>query len=192
MIRVVLPALTFAATNRPMKKSAVPRQPSYFDRYVDLTDDIELAEAFRQSIAEADALDRDTLRALGDRAYAPGKWAIRDILQHIIDSERVFAYRALRFARNDKTALPGFDEALFAAHAGAARRSLEDMLAEMRLVRQSSVALFDSFDEKALRRTGVMFNAELPVLAIGFTIVGHQKHHFRVMEERYFPLLKNA
>ena len=192
MIRVVLCAATFAATNRLMKKSAVSRQPSYFDRYIDLVDDIGLAEAFRQSAAEFDAFDLDALHALGDRAYAPGKWTIKDLLQHIIDSERVFAYRALRFARNDKTALPGFDEGLFAAHSGAARRSLEDILAEMRLVRGSSVALFDSFDEPALRRTGVMFNSELPVLAIGFTIIGHQKHHLRIVEERYFPLLKNA
>jgi len=192
MAPVVLFAFTFAATNRPMKKSAVTRQPSYFDRYIDLIADVDLPEAFRQSIADLDALDPDALNALGDRVYAPGKWTIKDLLQHLIDSERVFAYRALRFARNDKTVLPGFDEGLFAAHSGAPRRSLEEILAEMRLVRGSSVALFDSFDEPALRRTGIMFNSELPVLAVGFTIIGHQKHHFRVMEERYFPLLENA
>lgn len=175
-----------------MKKSAVSRQPTYFDTYIDLVEDIDLAEAFRQSLAEIDSLDKNALQTLGDRVYAPGKWTIRDLFQHVIDTERVFAYRALRFARNDKTELPGFDEGLFAANSGANRRSLEDVIAEMRLVRESSAMLFATFDESALRRTGVMFNSELPVLAIGFTIAGHQKHHFRIMEERYFPLLENA
>lgn len=175
-----------------MKKSAVACNPSYFDRYIDQVDDLELSEAFRQSLAAIDALDLEKIRSIGDLVYAPGKWTLRDLFQHLTDCERVFAYRALRFARNDKTALPGFDENLFAENAGANGRALEAILAEMRGVRESTMLLFQSFDEAALRRTGVMFNTELPVLAIGFTIVGHQNHHFRVMAERYFPMLQTA
>ncbi|MBC7778327.1 MAG: DinB family protein, partial [Phycisphaerae bacterium] len=104
----------------------------------------------------------------------------------------VMAYRALRFARNDSTALPGFDENLFADHSGAGQRSLEDILAELRIVREGSKLLFDSFDETAMRRSGIMYKIELPVLAVGFTLIGHQIHHFRVMTERYFPLLQTA
>ncbi len=172
-----------------MKKSAISHAPTYFDTYINQVDDIELSEAFRQSIAAIDALDLEKLHAIGDRVYAPGKWTLKNLFQHISDCERVFAYRALRFARNDKTALPGFDENLFAEYSGADRRTLEDVLAELRSVRESTMLLFDSFDEAALRRTGVMYNSELPVHAIGFTAVGHQKHHFRIMEERYYPIL---
>ncbi len=172
-----------------MKKSAVARNPTYYDTYINQVEDIELSEAFQQSIAAIDTLDLEKFRLLGDLAYAPGKWTLRDILQHLIDGERVFTYRALRFARNDDTALPGYEENMFAEYAGANRRPLEDLLAELRCVRQGSQLLFASFDEAALRRCGVMFNSELPVLAIGFTIIGHQNHHMRIIEERYFPLL---
>lgn len=171
-----------------MKKTSIPHPPGYFDRYMDQVADIDLTDALRQSLEAIDALDRTMLRALGDQVYAPGKWTTREVFQHITDCERVFAYRALRFARNDQTALPGFDENLFAEYAGANRRPLETVLAELRSVRESTLHLFESFDEAALRRTGVMFNTELPVLAVGFTLVGHQVHHFRILEERYYPL----
>lgn len=173
-----------------MKLSAIPRNPSYYDTYIHQVDDLDLSEAFQQSIAALDTLDLAKLHALGDQVYAPGKWTIREVFQHLADCERVFAYRALRFARNDKTELPGFDESIFAEHSGAARRSLEEILAEVRSVRESTMMMFDSFDEAALRRTGVMSNTEMPVLAIGFTLIGHQNHHFRIMQERYFPLLQ--
>ncbi|MDX1913656.1 MAG: DinB family protein [Saprospiraceae bacterium] len=173
-----------------MKKTAIPHPPCYFDRYMDQVADIDLNDALRQSLEAIDALDRTMLQALGDQVYAPGKWTTREVFQHITDCERVFAYRALRFARNDQTALPGFDENLFAEYAGANRRPLETVLAELRSVRESTLHLFESFDEAALRRTGVMFNTELPVLAVGFTLVGHQVHHFRILEERYYPLAR--
>lgn len=172
-----------------MKKSDVLRQPSYFDTYLNQVEDIELSAAFQQSMAAIDALDLAKIHAIGDRVYAPGKWTLRDIFQHITDCERVFAYRALRFARNDKTALPGFDENLFAEMAGANRRSLEEILAELRSVRVSTMLFFNALEEVALHRTGVMFKSELSVLAVGFIAVGHQNHHLRIMEERYFSLV---
>ena len=172
-----------------MKKSDVFRKPSYFDRYIDQTPDIDLSEAFQQSIDTIDALDLDLLRRLGDQVYAPGKWTVRDIFQHITDTERIFDYRALRFSRNDQTPLPGFEEDDYARYADANRRPLEDIIAEMRQVRIGSQMLFESMSEAALQRTGVMFNSEVPVLAVGFTLIGHQVHHFGVMKERYFSLL---
>ena len=175
-----------------MKKSAVLRNPSYFDTYINQVNDIELNEAFQESLADIDDLDIEKLEAIGDRVYAPGKWTVKDLIQHITDGERVFAYRALRFARNDRTPLPGYDENIFAQYASANRRPLPEILAELRSVRESSLLLFQSFDEPALRRTGTMFHAELPVLAIGFTIIGHQEHHFRILEERYFSMLQTV
>ncbi|MFN0037819.1 MAG: DinB family protein, partial [Saprospiraceae bacterium] len=84
-----------------MKLSAIPRNPSYYDTYIHQVDDLDLSEAFQQSIAALDTLDLAKLHALGDQVYAPGKWTIREVFQHLADCERVFAYRALRFARND-------------------------------------------------------------------------------------------
>lgn len=175
-----------------MKISAVSYAPTYFDTYIKQVADLDLSEAFLQSIAAIDSLDIEKLHAIGDRVYAPGKWTLKDMFQHIIDTERIFAYRALRFARNDKTALPGFDENFFADNSGAINRSLTEILEELKAVRTSSMLLFNSFDESALRRTGIMFNTELPVLAVGFTLIGHQNHHFRILEERYFPILQTA
>ena len=173
-----------------MKKSDTSWPPTYFDTYTKRVADIELTEALAQSLADLHRLDVAKLRSLGDRVYAPGKWTVRDIIQHLSDCERVFAYRALRFARNDKTVMPSFDENLFAETAGANSRPLEQVLEELKLVRASTIALFDTFDDEALRRTGVMASMELPVLALGFTLVGHQIHHFGILVERYFPLLR--
>lgn len=172
-----------------MKKSDVARNPSYFDTYINKIDDLEIADALDQSLAELDALDLDSLHRLGDQVYAPGKWTVRDIIQHITDMERVFCYRAMSIGRNDTPTLPGCDENIYAANAGANTRPLEQALAELRHVRQGTLALFRTFDEAALRRTGIMFKFELPVLAVGFILAGHQRHHFGVMRERYFPLL---
>lgn len=171
-----------------MKRTDLSWNPNYFDTYIGKVADIELSEAFQQSIADLNALDLEHLHRIGDQVYAPGKWTIRDIFQHIIDCERVFAYRALRFARNDKTALPGFDEDLFAENANANQRPLEEIISELKLTRQSSMMMFNSFSDEALRRTNIVYQAELPVLAVGFILVGHQNHHFGVMKERYYPL----
>ena len=96
-----------------MTKSAIAILPNFFDRYINLTPDIDLIEALSQGGSFANLLPMETAEALGDRLYAPGKWTIRDIVQHLIDTERIMAYRAMRFARNDTTLLPGFDEDLF-------------------------------------------------------------------------------
>ncbi|HTG64802.1 MAG TPA: DinB family protein [Flavobacterium sp.] len=120
-----------------------------------------------------------------DYRYAEGKWTIKEIIQHIIDTERVFAYRALRISRNDKTPLPGFDENTFALNTNANDRHLQSLLTELSIVRQSTLALFKSFSEEQLRRIGIASNNELSVRAIGFIIIGHQKHHQKVFKERY-------
>jgi DinB superfamily len=168
-----------------MKKSDINQAPNYFDTYVNQVDDIELNDALKQSISDLDKLDFEALDKLADYAYAEGKWTIKQVFQHIIDTERIMAYRALRFSRNDKTQLPGFDENLFADNANVKKRSLRSLILELKQVRKSTITLFKSLDKKALKRTGIMFNSELSVLSVGFVIVGHQKHHLRVIKERY-------
>ena len=174
-----------------MKRSDLTFPPNYYDTYINKVDKLDLLDALKQSLEQLNALDKTKLKALGDQVYAPGKWTVRDTIQHLTDSERVFAYRALRFARNDQTPVASFDQNVYANTAGTNTQPLEEMLEEAKLVRQGSIALFRSLDETALRRTGVMYNCELPVAAIGFIIVGHQVHHFNILQERYFPLLEN-
>eukprot|EP01137_Pigoraptor_chileana_P007833 Opistho-2@3622 len=120
-----------------------------------------------------------------DYRYAEGKWTIKDILQHIIDAERIFAYRALRFARNDKTELPGFEENSYADQANGNKRSIQVLLTELAVVRQSTLSLFKSFSQEELLRSGIASNNPMSVRALGFVIIGHQNHHQRIFKERY-------
>ncbi len=120
-----------------------------------------------------------------DYRYAEGKWIIKDIIQHLIDAERIFGYRALRFARNDKTELPGFEENDYVDYANANKRSIQDLLSELAVVRQATLSLFKSFSNEELVRMGIASNKPMSVRALGFIIIGHQNHHQRVFEERY-------
>ena len=112
-------------------------------------------------------------------------------MQHITDNERVQAYRALRITRNDKTPLPGYDENLFAANVDPSGRSLGDLLEEFAIVRKANIVLFKNFNDEEQQRTGLCNNVTIPVLALGFVLVGHQLHHATITREKYFPLLKD-
>ena len=120
-----------------------------------------------------------------DFRYAEGKWTIKEIIQHIIDTERIFAYRALRISRNDKTALAGFNEDDYVDNTNANERNLQGLLTEMAVVRQATLSLFKSFSQEQLKRIGTASNHTISVRAIGFIMIGHQKHHQKIFEERY-------
>lgn len=120
-----------------------------------------------------------------DYAYAPGKWTIKEVLQHIIDAERVFSYRALRFARKDPTPLPGFDENLFAKNAQTDKRDWNDLVEEFKAVRNATELLFGSFDDEQLNASGTASNGSNYVLGFGYISVGHTLHHKKVIQERY-------
>jgi hypothetical protein len=171
------------------KWTDMPELPIFFDRYITKVADLPLLVALQFHHPSVILADMEQLVRLGDRVYAPGKWTARDIIQHITDTERVLAYRALRFARNDKTPLPGFDEQLFAKNASATNRTLESLKREWELLRTCNIALFESFDDEMLTRTGTAFQSEISVLALGFVICGHAVHHAQVLKERYLPLI---
>jgi hypothetical protein len=175
-----------------MKKSDINQPPCYFDRYIDYVADIEIVDALRASLAEIDSLDLVELSELGDAVYAEEKWAIKSIFQHLIDVERILSYRALRIARNDNTPLPGFDEAVLAQNAGAEKRSLDDLIAELKVARRSTSLLFASLDDESLQRSLVVEDKQISALAFGFTIVGHQKHHLKIIAEKYLPLIETS
>lgn len=117
--------------------------------------------------------------------YAPGKWSVREVLGHVADAERVFAYRMVRFARGDATSLPAFDEQAWMASAGFDRRPLADLIAEFRAVRQATIALVGSLDEAAIAREGVASGHRVTVRALYRIIVGHERHHVGILRERY-------
>ena len=144
------------------------------------------------SIDELDTLPLDQWKALGSKVYAPNKWTLKDILQHIIDVERIFAYRAMSFARGETQRLPSFDEDTYALNTDANNRPFEDLIAELKIVHASTKELFQSFLPDMLLKTGIGFKGAYSVGAIGFTLPGHQLWHFRIIEERYMPLLKMA
>jgi len=163
--------------------------PANFERYINQCADIEVVAALQiygRPVLEASL---DKLQALGDKVYAPGKWTVRDVLQHVIDAERIFAYRALRFARRDATILPPFDENEYAVTAGANQRSLHELTDEFFALRASTIALFQSFDTTMLQQEGQTSSGSISVLALGFAIAGHLLHHTAIFEERYYPLL---
>jgi len=120
-----------------------------------------------------------------DYRYAEGKWTIKEIIQHVIDTERIFAYRALRFSRNDKTPLPSFEEQDYADNSDANSRSIQELLTEFSAVRHSNLLFYKSLSDEQLKRIGTASNNQISVRALGFVIIGHQKHHQRVFEERY-------
>ena len=173
-----------------MKKSDIHPMPPFFDRYINLVDDIAIFEAFEKYSPDKVYADIDKLTALKDRIYAPGKWTVLDVLQHVIDNERIMAYRALRISRNDKTNLPGYDEEVLAKQTVAGKRSVTDLLEEFNLVRQTTVLLFKHMNEEMMLCAGVANNSEISPLALGYVIIGHPFHHMNVIRERYFPMLE--
>lgn len=120
-----------------------------------------------------------------DYSYAPGKWSIKELVQHVMDTERIFSYRALCFARGETASLPGYDENLYAQNCFAAWRDAESIIEEYKAIRNSTLHLYRSFTPTALERTGIANNLQQNVLRIAFIIAGHELHHFNVLKERY-------
>ena len=141
--------------------------------------------ALRNSTRELFSLLKSIPPEKHDHRYAEGKWTIKEVVQHMIDGERVFTYRALRFARKDDTPLPGFDENLFAQTAKADKRSWNDLVEEFAALRKSTESMFASFDNEQLEQSGVANENSNYVLGIGYILAGHVNHHCQVIKERY-------
>jgi len=170
-----------------MKSNQLPinEYADFYKSYIEALDNVELIEELEICLHEFIKFVRNIPMDKFDYKYQDGKWTIKEIIQHLIDSERVFGYRALRISRNDKTPLPGFDENSFVDNSNGKDRSLQSLLTEMAVVRQSTVSLFNSFSQEQLLNIGIASNKEVSVRAIGFIIIGHQKHHQKIFSERY-------
>jgi len=159
--------------------------PPFFTRYIDLVKDLDMIEALKQSNQLLLDLVATIPEEKGAYRYQPEKWSIKELLCHMMDAERIFAYRALRFARNDKTPLHGFEENDYAPEANAHARSVKQIAVEIKNLRASTIDLFASFNTQMLTRTGTANNVALPVLNLGYIIAGHETHHRNVLTDRY-------
>lgn len=171
-----------------MKKSDINPMPEYFDYYINLTDDIELSQAFDDSIRQIESFDIEKLTRIGNKIYAPDKWTVNSIIQHITDFERIFCYRALVYARQSGITPQGIDEQILAQNSNADSRNVTEVVEELRLARVATKSMFENFDEEILQTNGIIWKYEMSVLAMGFNLIGHQIHHFKVIEDKYFPL----
>lgn len=167
-------------------KADLPDRPAHFSTYIDQTLDLGLLESLNRPL-DAD-MEWAPYGAIAHKAYAPGKWTVAGVVQHMMDTERIFAYRALRIARGDTTALPGFDENTFGAASAGHGRPFPVMLEELHLLRRSTAAMFHSFHPDWLKRMGTCSGTAISAGALGFAILGHQRHHCGVLESRYRAL----
>lgn len=160
---------------------------SYFEGYLQLVSIKEksIIENLEDSQNEFETLLRDLDKKKHSFAYAEGKWTLKELIQHVIDTERVFCYRALCFARNDKTLLPGFDQDIFVANDTANERNYFDLLDEMATLRKSTIQLFKSFSDEALLRIGNASGNDMSVRVLGYLASGHQLHHLNIVKARY-------
>lgn len=159
--------------------------PDFYRGYVEKVHGLGLIPAMLKTGDDLISLVRNLPESRGDHSYAAGKWTIKDIILHITDAERIFAYRALRFARNDASELPGYDHNAFVEAGEANKRALHNLLAEFTNVRAASIDLFSSFDEEARVRSGFCNGHEMTVEMLGFIISGHLFHHLGVIHSKY-------
>jgi hypothetical protein len=157
----------------------------YYQNYISKAPDENVTKAIEKNSRNFRKLLKRIPKKKIDYAYAEGKWTIRELVQHVIDAERVFSYRATSIARKDPTALPSFDENVWAANSQASSRSWKDMIAEFRSLRDANESLFSSFSEEQLRSIGTASGKQVNVLALGFIISGHVEHHIDVLKEKY-------
>jgi hypothetical protein len=157
----------------------------YYGKYIEMVPGDDATPALRDQIGETVRLLKplDEQKAL--HRYAPGKWSVKEVVGHLSDSERVFAYRALRMGRGDATPLPGYDENAFVPAGRFDARPLADIVHEFELVRAASIALFRGLDDEALLRRGTANDKRISVRALAWITAGHELHHRRLLIERY-------
>ena len=169
-----------------MAKPQPGTYPAYFDKYIQLVDAGSATEACDKYAQPLITFFENIPEDKVGYRYAEGKWLVKEMLQHIIDTERILGFRALSIARKDKTPLPGFDENTYANASKADERSWSSLIEELKAVRTSTDLLFNSFTEEHLQQNGITNGQPNTVNAIGYIIFGHILHHKKILEERYF------
>ncbi|NBP68335.1 MAG: DinB family protein [Cytophagia bacterium] len=162
--------------------------PPFYQTYVKHVNNVPMLDALQNSQQKLQALLSTIPETKGEFRYDTSKWSIQELLCHMMDAERIFCYRALRFSRNDKTELHGFDENTYAPEANAGSRSIAQLAREMHNLRITTLDFFRSLTPAMLDRTGKANNTEMSVLALGYVVAGHETHHRIVLEERYLSV----
>ncbi len=169
---------------KPSEVTAKEYRDSY-KHYIQIAPDLEitssLKETYQATITFFENLATDKL----EYRYAEGKWTPKEILQHLMDTERIFAYRALRIARMDETPIPGFEQDDYVMPSKAHQRNIQDLLEEYKSIRQASISLFKSFDEEMWARMGTASGSPMSARAAASILPGHELHHIQVIQERY-------
>jgi hypothetical protein len=159
--------------------------PEYYGRYIAQVPQGKILTTLEQGLAATLALLGGLSPAQADFRYAPDKWSIKEVIGHVIDAERIFAYRALRFARNDKTPLPGFEQDDYMPYANFAERELSSLLHEFEHVRRASLDLFRHLDAEGWQRRGIASGGEFTVRAMAYITAGHEIHHRTILKAKY-------
>ena len=167
------------------KRPQSSEHPPYYDHYLNLVKDDDIIRTLKNQVIDIQSVISAIPEDKEDYAYAKGKWTIKEVLGHLIDVERIMGYRAIRFARKDKTVLPGFDENSFVANAQFNKRTLNDLAHEFAIVRGSNLASFKHFDETAMDQMGNANGKDVSVRAILYMIAGHATHHINMIQTKY-------
>jgi uncharacterized damage-inducible protein DinB len=163
--------------------------PSFYGKYIALVPEGELLQILETQLRDWQRLLGDLSEEQSDFRYEPGKWSIKEMLGHVSDSERIFAYRLLRIARGDQTPMAGFEQDDYVRTANSSARKRSDLLEEFTAVRRATVALVSSMDDTAWVRRGVANQREISATAMALVIAGHERHHQLILQERYLPAL---
>lgn len=174
-----------ALTNRP----SPDEYPAYFETYISQVPEEDILEVLQRQGGEIAAVFAGLPPAAGHFRYAPGKWTLLELLNHVVDTERIMAYRALCFARGEQQDLPSFDENLYAATASVEHRTLEDLLEELRLVRAANLHLFRHLTAEDWQRQGSANHRATTARALAWVMAGHLRHHLGIVEQRYLTAL---
>lgn len=169
-----------------MPRPDMSRVPVFYHKYIEQVEGDDLNEILSKQGITMTAFLHDIPAEKRDFRYGPDKWTIREVIQHIMDAERVFAYRALCIARGEQQPLPGFDENLYADNAQCTNRKWADMCEEFRVLRRANEILFASFNDKQLEAAGTASGWPVYVLGIGYMLAGHAQHHINILTDRYF------
>lgn len=173
-----------------MGRTATNKRPKFLEYVLHLNGEIELPEALKRSLKEINNLDIAQLKRIGLKSYEDGKWSVHKILQHLIDWERIWCFRAVIFARGEGAIPEAHDQEIMGKNSNADELSVECLINELSIVRQSTMMMFESFNKEILETNCKFFEYEMPLHMIGYTITAHQIHHFNIIKERYLSLDK--
>ncbi len=176
-------------TNENIGKPEPTEYLAYYGKYVSLVPEGDIVTTLAKQIEETTSLLHSIPESRGGFRYAPDKWSIKELVGHLIDSERIFAYRALRFARNDQTPLPGYEQADYVSNASFDSYTLADLASEFKSVRQSTDFLFKHLEPNAWMRRGLANDSEATVRALAHIIAGHELHHRGILSTKYLSAL---